>query len=40
MLLVCTGVKDSLRQQYGTDDWNEALAIAQDKTVVGVLLGL
>lgn len=39
LLLVCTGAKDSLRRQYGTDDWNEALAIAQDQAIVGVLLG-
>ena len=39
LLLVCTGAKDSLRRQYDPADWNEALAIAQDQAIVGVLLG-
>lgn len=39
LLLVCTGAKDSLWRQYGTDDWNEALSIAQDQAIVGALLG-
>lgn len=39
LLLVCTGAKDSLRRQYDLADWNEALAIAQDQAIVGVLLG-
>ena len=37
LLLVCTGARNSLRQQYTEEQWNGALTIAQEQTVVGVL---
>ena len=37
LLLVCTGARDSLRQQYTEEQWNGALKLAQEQTVVGVL---
>ena len=37
LLLVCTGARDSLRQQYAEEQWNGALTMAQEQTVVGVL---
>lgn len=37
LLLVCTGAWDSLRQHYTEEQWNGALTMAQEQTVVGVL---
>lgn len=38
LLLVCTGAKTSLRQPYTEVQWNEALVLAQEQSIEGVLL--
>ncbi len=38
LLLVCTGAKTSLRKPYTEVQWNEALVLAQEQTIEGVLL--
>ena len=38
LLLVCTGAKDSLSHRYTEKQWDNALMIAQDQAVEGVLL--
>ena len=38
LLLVCTGAKNSLSRLYTEEQWNEALVMAQEQSVEGVLL--
>lgn len=38
LLLVCMGAKDSLSRLYTERQWNEALAIAQEQAIEGMLL--
>lgn len=38
LLLVCTGAKDVLSRTYSEAEWNDALEIAQEQTIEGVLL--
>ena len=38
LLLVCTGAKDSLSRLYTEEQWNEALVMAQEQSIEGVLL--
>lgn len=38
LLLVCTGAKGALSRTYSETEWNDALAIAQDQAIDGVLL--
>lgn len=39
LLYVSTGANNTLRQQYTDEQWNGALAIAQNQAIAGVLLG-
>lgn len=38
LLLVCTGAKDVLSRTYSEAEWNDALEIAQEQAIEGVLL--
>lgn len=38
LLLVCTGAKDALSRTYSEAEWNDALALAQEQSIEGVLL--
>lgn len=38
LLLVCTGAKDALSRTYSGAEWNDALALAQEQSIEGVLL--
>ena len=38
LLLVCTGAKDALSRTYSEAEWNDALALAQEQFIEGVLL--
>ena len=38
LLLVCAGTKNSLLQHYTGEQWKEALVMAQNQAIVGVLL--
>ena len=38
LLLVCTGAKDSLSCLYTEEQWNDALELAQEQAIEGVLL--
>lgn len=38
LLLVCTGAKDALTRTYSEAEWNDALEIAQEQSIEGVLL--
>lgn len=38
LLLVCTGAKNTLRKPYTEARWNEALEMAQEQSIEGVLL--
>ena len=38
LLLVCTGAKDTLSRTYSEAEWNDALEIAQEQAIDGVLL--
>lgn len=38
LLQVCVGTRDSLKQVYTDKQWNEALEMAQEQTITGVLV--
>ena len=38
LLLVCIGAKDSLSRLYTETQWNNALELAQEQSIEGVLL--
>ena len=38
LLLVCTGAKDALARLYTETQWNNALELAQEQSIEGVLL--